>query len=326
MAKQKKALLFINAKKGEARALAERIRSALESRSYGVDAYSFGSGTAETGIALEAGSYDIAFSLGGDGTVLSASRVMGPLNAPVLPVNLGSLGFIAAVLPEHWEETFTRWERGRALISRRLMLELTVERRGETVFRSNCLNEAVISASGIAKLIRLEVSAEIAPPETGTAKAVVPETAAPGGVPAASVMGERLSLGHFRADGLIVATPTGSTGYSVAAGGPIIDPEMDLVIINPICPFTLSSRPIVVPPDERIITLVEPEQRSAVLLTVDGQITSPLEAGDLVTIRRAPYTLRLIASDRWAFYRALRTKLAWSGGGSRTSWGGTYDA
>ncbi|MDR2553399.1 MAG: NAD(+)/NADH kinase [Treponema sp.] len=282
---EKKALLFINGKRREALALGEEIRSELESRAYGVDFFSF-ENKAELPGAV---GYDISFTLGGDGTVLYASRIMAPQETPVLPVNLGTLGFIAAVIPNKWKETFENWEKGRVPLSRRLMLETAVERKGETLFRSFCLNDTVISASGIAKLIRLEVEAETAG-------------------------GDLLSLGPFRADGLIVATPTGSTGYSVAAGGPIIDPEMEAVIINPICPFTLSNRPIVVPADGKVLVLVEREQRSAVLLTVDGQLTLFLEPEDRVVIRRAPFALCLIASGREIFYQALCSKLAWSGG------------
>ncbi|MDR1306467.1 MAG: NAD(+)/NADH kinase [Treponema sp.] len=292
-----RALLFVNRKKTETGILAEKIGSALAGRGFEAEIVSFENKTEP----CRPGAYDISFSLGGDGTVLYTSRIIAPLDIPVMPVNLGTLGFIAAVLPEQWETTFDQWQAGRAVISRRLMLEISVERKGQVVFESICLNDAVISAAGIAKLIRLEVEAETAG-------------------------GNRIDLGRFRADGLIVATPTGSTGYSVAAGGPIIDPEMDAVIINPICPFTLSNRPIVVPSDERICTLVEAEQRSAVLLTVDGQITEPLDPGDRVITRRAPYALKLIASDRWVFYRALRTKLAWSGGTSQASYEGGSDA
>jgi NAD+ kinase len=160
-----------------------------------------------------------------------------------------------------------------------------VERRGKIVTRLSCLNDAVVSASGIAKLIRLDVSVEA------------------------------MRLGHYRSDGLIVATPTGSTGYSVAAGGPILDPEIGALIINPICPFTLSNRPIVIPAHQTVIVEVEEEQRSGVLLTVDGQVTKELESGDRILIRKAPYEARLIGSDRTMFYRALQTKLNWSGGG-----------
>jgi NAD+ kinase len=297
MSEKKRALLFVNRNKSEAAELAVKAVTRLER--YGYEAVMF---EEKTDIPRWENKFDIGMSLGGDGTVLFAVRAVAPLGAPVLPVHLGTLGFIAAVPPEKWEETFTDWLTGKAAVSRRLMLEVTVERAGKTAFHLPCLNDAVISASGIAKLIRLEVETETA-------------------------AGERIALGRFRSDGLIVATPTGSTGYSVAAGGPIVDPEMEMVIINPICPFTLSNRPIVVPSGERIITLVEEEQRSDVLLTIDGQITEALEPGDRVVVCQAPYRAKLVASDRELFYRALRTKLGWSGGDqNHAGYGGGGDA
>jgi NAD+ kinase len=230
------------------------------------------------------GDFDLAFSLGGDGTVLYAARCMAGRGVPVLPINLGTLGFIAAVQREEWRSVYDGWARGAIGVSERVMLEVSVERSGKELLRQTCLNDAVVSASGIAKIIRLEV---------GT---------------------EKVRIGRYRADGLIVATPTGSTAYSVAAGGPILDPEMDAMILNPICPFTLSNRPIVIPSHETIIIQVEAEQRSGVLLTVDGQIVVPLEPADRISVRRAGRKALLVASDRNLFYRVLRTKLNWSGG------------
>jgi NAD+ kinase len=209
---------------------------------------------------------------------------------PIFPINVGTLGFIAVVHPRAWREVFEEWRLGRLAVSRRLMLDITVERRGTNVIAARCLNDAVISAAGIAKIIRLEVSL------------------------AGSHGGGPMDLGRYRSDGLIVATPTGSTAYSVAAGGPILDPEIDALIINPICPFTLSNRPVVVPARETIIAEVEAEQRSGVLLTADGQQSFPLEPGDRVFIRKAPYEAKIVASGRQGFYKALRTKLNWSGG------------
>jgi NAD+ kinase len=235
---------------------------------------------------------DLAFCLGGDGTVLLAARTIAPLGAPIFPVNIGTLGFIAVVHPGRWREVFEEWRLGRLGISRRLMLDIAVDRRGINAVNACCLNDAVVSASGIAKIIRLEVS-----------------MGASGGF-----AGKSMDMGRYRSDGLIVATPTGSTAYSVAAGGPILDPEIDALIINPICPFTLSNRPIVVPARETVIVEVEAEQRSGVLLTVDGQQSFPLEPGDRVLIRKAPYEAKIIASGRQGFYRALQTKLNWSGG------------
>ena len=285
---QRNAQLFVNSNKPEAITLADKICNDLNEKEYSTDIFYIDSKTEK----CCPGKNDISISLGGDGTVLFASRVMAPMGVPVMPINLGTLGFIAAVSPDKWKDTFERWEKGEAVISRRLMLDIKVERGGKILFQGCALNDAVISAAGIAKLVRLTLEAEI-------------------------TSGGRIDLGHFRADGLIVATPTGSTGYSVAAGGPIIDPEMDAVIINPICPFTLANRPIVVPSDERIITLVEKEQRSSLILTVDGQMIFPLECNDRIIVHRSEFALHLIASDRWAFYRALKTKLEWSGGHSR---------
>jgi NAD+ kinase len=164
------------------------------------------------------------------------------------------------------------------------MLEISVEREGKIVFKDLCLNEMVVSADGIAKVIRLHVESEY------------------------------MRLGKYRSDGLIIATPTGSTAYSVSAGGPILDPEMSALIINPICPFTLSNRPLVVPSREALVVEVEKEQRSAVVLTLDGQITEHLEPCDRIYIKQAPFEVQLIASDRVMFYKALRTKLSWGGG------------
>jgi NAD+ kinase len=286
MAEAKRALLFVNFHKADARDLADKIKEELKSLGIEPVLYSFEDTAAfspETG-------FDIAVSLGGDGTVLYAARVVSPYGIPILPINIGTLGFMAAVRPEEWAAMFQAWLAGTACVSQRLMLELTVERRGKTAVRAVCLNDAVISSSGIAKIIRLKVSAD-----TGEAG------------------GELLRLGHYRSDGLIVATPTGSTAYSVAAGGPIVDPEIEAVIINPICPFTLSNRPIVVPAHETVIVEVEAEQRSGILLTVDGQTSEFLEPKDRILIRSAPYRTRLIASGRRAFYTALRTKLNWFG-------------
>jgi NAD+ kinase len=285
MAKIKRALLFINLHKANAQVLAGEINRELGRRNIEADSFTFKG----KGDFVRQEGYDIAFSLGGDGTVLFTARAMAPLGVPILPVNLGTLGFIAAVSPGEWAPVFDSWLEGKAGISERLMLEVTVERRGKVLTRGVCLNDMVISASGIAKIIRLRVDSEMVFPH------------------------EYMRLGQYRSDGLIVATPTGSTAYSVAAGGPILEPEMEAFIINPICPFTLSNRPLVVPARERLLVELEAEQRSGVLLTLDGQVTEPLEPEDRLSIRQAPYAARLIASDRRTFYTALRTKLNWSG-------------
>jgi NAD+ kinase len=274
-----RAILFINHKKDHAQALAETIRDELGCRNISCDFFPFDK---KSDFTAEAG-YNVAFSLGGDGTVLYAARTMAPLGVPVFPINLGTLGFIAAIHPEEWREVFENWMEGKAGLSRRLMLDAAVKRGERELLLGSCLNDVVISASGIAKIIRLRVSS--------------------GGMP----------LGGYRSDGLIVATPTGSTAYSVAAGGPILDPELEALILNPICPFTLSHRPMVLPAAGTVVVEVETGQRSGVLLTVDGQVTEPLEPGDKIFIAKAPRPALLIASGRDCFYQALRTKLSWLG-------------
>ncbi|MDR0554035.1 MAG: NAD(+)/NADH kinase [Treponema sp.] len=279
----KRALLFVNPHKSAAKEAAGEIQRELTRKGFAVTSYPF-----DAPGAFDRGKrFDIAFSLGGDGTVLFASRLIAPLRIPLIPINFGAMGFIAEVPPSEWAGVFERWLQGSAVISRRLMLELTVERQGKILFQASCLNDAVISASGIAKLIVLNVELE---------------------------RGETtIHLGHYRSDGLIVATPTGSTAYSVAAGGPILDPEIEAVIINPICPFTLSNRPVVMPLLDTVLVEVEAEQRSGVLLTLDGQVTEALEPADRIRLYRAPYEALLVASDRQAFYRALHMKLNWPG-------------
>ena len=283
----RRAILFINPGKKHAWDLRTEIIKELVSLNIEADTFSFkGKPGFNTGAV-----YDLAISLGGDGTVLSAARAISPLGVPIFPVNFGTFGFIAGVQPFEWREVLGRWFDGKAALSRRLMLEIVVEREGGEIFRGCCLNDVVISAFGIAKIIRLRVSYS----ETGQS--------------------DFMKLGQYRSDGLIISTPTGSTAYSVAAGGPIVDPELEALIINPICPFTLSHRPMVLPAGETVLVEVEEEQRSKVLLTVDGQVTEKLKSGDRIYLRKAPYPCLLIASGRTGFYNTLRTKLAWAGGG-----------
>ena len=275
-----KAILFVNLKKENARIMADEILRELGRRNIQADSFTF---KEKADFSSDPG-YDIAFSLGGDGTVLHVTRAMAPLGVPVFPVNLGTLGFIAAVRPEEWTEVFDLWLQGKVPLSRRLMLEARIKRGDTELFQSSCLNDIVISASGIAKMIRLQVFSD---------------------------SGESiLKLGQYRSDGLIIATPTGSTAYSVAAGGPVLDPELEAVILNPICPFTLFYRPIVLPARETLIVEVEANQKSG-FLTVDGQVTAPLESGDRVFISPSSRPGMLIASDRTAFYHALKTKFSW---------------
>jgi len=280
------ALLFVNPGKKHARDLRDEVLSELASNSIRGNLYSF---NAKPGFDVEEG-YDVAICLGGDGTVLSAARAVSPLGAPIFPVNLGTFGFIAGVQPSQWRKIFYDWLGGKAVFSQRLMLEVSVERRGEEVIRGRCLNDVVVSTPGIAKIIKLRVYSSEAG-RTGFVK-----------------------LGSYRSDGLIASTPTGSTAYSAAAGGPIVDPELEVLILSPICPFTLSNRSMVLPAGETIMIEIGEEQQSGAILTVDGQVTEKLKVRDRVFLKKAPYHCQLIASGRRGFYESLRTKLNWSGG------------
>lgn len=227
---------------------------------------------------------DIAISLGGDGTVLFSARTLAARQIPILAVNLGDFGFITEISENEWQSAFEKFRNGYLGISPRIMLKTRVIRSGEEIFTCAGLNDCVISSSGISKIIRLGVKIR------------------------------EDHLGEYRADGIIVSTPTGSTAYSMAAGGPILDPEMDAMIINPICPFTLSNRTIVIPGKEKVTVFVKQQQRTDIILTIDGQDSCSLEPEDTVEFVHSEEKALIVRSDKRTFYEVLRSKLKWSGG------------
>ncbi len=227
---------------------------------------------------------DIIITLGGDGTVLYATRLAASTGIPILPVNLGSLGFIAWVKSSQWYEYLIKAESGNLPLSSRAMLGIEVQREGVVLSRSIAMNDGVVSGAGLAKIVNLSIN----------------------------ISGS--SLGTYRSDGVIVATPTGSTAYSLAAGGPILDPDMDAMVFNPICPLALSNRPLVIPGHETIEVYVEQKQRETTVLTVDGQDYFYLEEGDRVFFKQSEHRIKLFCAARGSFYQVLRAKLNWSGG------------
>lgn len=291
--KERHALLFVNMLKGQAQEVSEEILAFLRDRGVRTTVYDSsllrsisngGQVGAQGPDAEELKDASFALSLGGDGTVLAAARSVAHHGIPIFPINLGNFGFITEVGKDDWEEDLVRFLKDGVEYFDRLMISARVERGGDCVFEARALNDVVVSGSGISKLIRLNVTLK-------------------GGV-----------LGQYRADGMIIATPTGSTAYSAAAGGPILSPEMDAIIVNPICPFTLSHRPIVLPAWEHIQVHVAPKQRSQIMFTVDGQLAYDLEEDDVVTIVAAPEKARIAYSHKRNFYDVLRSKLNWSGG------------
>jgi len=277
----KRALIVANLDKDDARGLACEMGARLGELGVSSSVFAF---SGAPGLPPEISGFDLLISLGGDGTVLFSARAALSSGVPLLPFNLGRLGFIANFQRGEWRAVLDAWSRGELALSERMMLEIDLERPGRPAEKYFALNDGVVSGQGIAKVIGLEIRI------AGT------------------------SLGTYRSDGVIVATPTGSTAYSLAAGGPVLHPEMPAMILNPICPFTLWNRPLVVPESERIEIEVKEGKRTAFMLTIDGQETSALSPGDRVSFVGASRRAKIYAHERQAFYDVLRDKLSWSGG------------
>lgn len=228
-------------------------------------------------------STDFVVSLGGDGTVLYVARKVHELGLPILPVNLGSFGYITEVGKDEWKEAFERFVSTGDNLSRRLMLKVSVTRGKKKIFSSYALNEATIASGGISKVVKLELDLD------------------------------NTYAGLFKADGLIVATPTGSTGYSLAAGGPILMSDILAFIITPICPFTLSNRPLVTGSETRCTIKVMEGQRTDVVLSVDGQLSIDLKEGDEINIEKSRSKALLVLTHKRNYIEVIRDKLNWSG-------------
>ncbi len=273
-------LLIANFDKPGAESESTRISAELAAAGFAVQKFGF---RGQPG-SVPQQSFDLAISLGGDGTVLYAARSMAPLGVPILPVNLGDFGFITEVALDEVLAAVDSYFAGKLRVGERLMVSVDVSRNDSLVHRFLALNDVVISSAGISKLVRLSASLRDTP------------------------------IGKYRADGVIVATPTGSTAYSAAAGGPILHPEMAAMILIPICAFSISHRPLVVPGEEIVFIDVEQQQRTDLILTLDGQTVVPLARGDRISVRSADMPARVVQSDRRTFYEVLRQKLSWSGG------------
>lgn len=241
----------------------------------------------ETGCAVDALPHeelvrgaDLIVVLGGDGTMIGAARMVGEAETPVLGVNFGTLGYLAEFAVEDMLPALESVLAGDYTLDRRLMLAATVCRGGERLMHDRVLNDAVISKSALARIIEIETWVD-----------------------------EKF-VNCFRADGLIISTPTGSTAYNLSAGGPVIYPSMDAVVITPICPHTLSNRPLVVPAGAEF-ELVLKTPREEVALTLDGQVGMALEYEDRVRVRRSRTCFNLIQAHTRNYFDVLRNKLKW---------------
>jgi len=218
--------------------------------------------------------------LGGDGTLISVARMIGDREVPILGVNLGSLGFLTEITLDELCASVERYSTGNYKISERMMLKVAVVRNGEVIEEKRVLNDVVITKGALARIIDLETT----------------------------INGSYLTT--FKGDGLIISTPTGSTGYSLSAHGPILYPELECFVITPICPHTLTNRPIVVASDS-LISIELKCLKETVFLTLDGQVGIELKCGDEIRVRKSEYQTRLIISDSKDYFEILRTKLKW---------------
>ena len=224
--------------------------------------------------------FDLMVVLGGDGTLLSAARGIGPREIPLLAVNLGGLGFMMTTGPGEVFVALQQVIDGDYRIQDRSVIAGEVIRDGETVAKHYGLNDVVLNKAAIARLLHLQV-----------------------------LVNDEL-MSAYRADGLILSTPTGSTAYSLAAGGPVIAPSVEGFCITPICPHALSNRPVVVPETARIEIRLEGGDDST-FLSIDGQVGVRLQAGDSILARRANHRVRIIQPQKLAFFDVLRAKMTW---------------
>ncbi|MCK9362034.1 MAG: NAD(+)/NADH kinase [Syntrophales bacterium] len=228
---------------------------------------------------------DLIVVFGGDGTILRTARLLSEHDIPIVGVNLGVFGYLTEVNLDEMYSALEEILSGRFQIETRMMLHAEILKGDALLHGGSVLNDVVINRGNLSRLVELETSVD----------------------------GSYLTT--FKADGLIVATPTGSTAYSLAAGGPIVFPELGSIIINPICPHTLTNRPVILPEDA-VVEVILNTQESGATVTMDGQISFPINYKDRVLIKRSEQVTKLVSSPQRGYLEILRTKLGW--GGSQT--------
>ncbi|MBI5057737.1 MAG: NAD(+)/NADH kinase [Nitrospirae bacterium] len=222
---------------------------------------------------------DIIIVFGGDGTLLSIARLVGNLGVPILGVNLGGLGFITEIGRDEVEKEIDKVLSGQCAFEERIMLLADVYRGGKRVVRHNALNDVVLNKSALSRMFELDIRIN------------------------------NKYASSFRADGLIISTPTGSTAHSLSAGGPILYPTLETFLMTPICPHTLTSRPIVLP--DTIVLEATIKSGDDVYLTLDGQVGFPLKVNDKLKIMKADYKTKFVVLHSKDYFQILRTKLKW---------------
>jgi NAD+ kinase len=229
-----------------------------------------------------AASSDMIVVFGGDGTMLRVARCVCEFNIPILGINIGGLGYLTEVYLDEMLPALERILDGNFRTEKRMMLDVAVTRQGRPVGEGIVLNEMVINRDNLSRIVELETA-----------------------------VNER-HLATFKADGLIIATPTGSTAYSLSAGGPIIFPEQESMILNPICAHTLTNRPVVLP-EGVVVKVILWTKETGATLTLDGQVSFTLRTGDAVEVRKSRFVTILVASPLRDYLEILRTKLGWGG-------------
>jgi len=223
--------------------------------------------------------------LGGDGTFLSAARFIEHLHIPLMGVKFGEVGFLSETTEDNLFKALDLLMEGKYLIQKRSRLDIKVVRDGRQVIDVDVLNDAVITKSALSRLA------------------------------SCAVYIDAVYLTTYRADGLIVATPTGSTAYSLAAGGPVVHPSVPSIILTPICPFTLTNRPLIIPDSARIEIRLEGSPENMVL-TLDGQEGFEMDTGDRIFIKKSRNDIQMISFEDQSYFKVLKTRLKWSGGRS----------
>ncbi len=224
---------------------------------------------------------DLVVVIGGDGTLLATARLLAGRPVPILAINLGGLGFLTEITLSELYPQLEKVLAGGFVTDRRVMLDAALVRNGETVERHQALNDVVINKGTLARIIDLETS----------------------------VNGQHVST--FRSDGLIIATPTGSTAYNLSAGGPIVHPDMSAMLVTPICSHTLTNRPLVLPSDMQVAVTLTSSADEGVYVTVDGQIGIKMESGDCLNVNKSTHEVLLVAPAGKNYFDVLRGKLKW---------------
>lgn len=225
-------------------------------------------------------SADLLIVLGGDGTLISAVRILENKDTPVMGINLGRLGFLTDTKLSEFEEKLKQIFRGNYKIEKRMKLKVDVFKNGKQTFETQVMNDVVINKGALARIVDIDVFVD------------------------------NLFMNRYRSDGIIVATPTGSTAYTLAAGGPIVFPTLNSIIVTPICPHSLSHRPIVLN-ENSVIRLKIDDLEDKVFLTCDGQTGKKLESGEEVFVKKSLSSANLIVSEGYNYFSLLKEKLGW---------------